>query len=370
MRHYPSAAKIGLGIAAAAMVAATAVTATPAKADKVADFYKGRDVTVIVGFSVGGSYGAYARMLTRHMAQYVPGKPTMLTKHLQGGGGSRAANYLYNAAPRDGSILGFLADSLAVGQLMFPKKAKYDATKMRYIGRLTPVNPVLMINKNHKVKTIKDAMKTQVIVSCSGRNNQSYMFPKATKELLGVNFKQVCGYAGSAPQTMAQERGDIDAQSSAWISWKIRKWDKIQRGDLIPLIQYGLEREKDLPNIPLPQDLTKDAENKAIFKFLFAGGAVGRTLIAAPGVPMDRVKALRIAFNKTMKDAKFLAAAKKRNANIDPITGEALDKITATVVATKKSLVRQARNIMKGYQKNCKKNCKKKKKKKKKKKSS
>ena len=370
MRYHPSAAKIGLGIAAAAIFAATAFSAAPAKADKVADFYKGRDITFIVGFSVGGSYGAYARMLARHMAQYVPGKPNILTKHLQGGGGSRAANFLYNAAAKDGTILGFLADSLAVGQLMFPKKAKYDATKMRYIGRLTPVNPVLMINRNHKVKTIQDAMKHQVIVSCSGRNNQSYMFPKATKELLGVKFKQVCGYAGSAPQTLAQERGDIDAQSSAWISWKIRKWDNIQRGDLIPLIQYGLTREKDLPNLPLPQDLTKDADNKAIFKFLFAGGAVGRTLIAAPGVPMDRVKALRAAFQKTMKDAKFLATAKKRNANIDPITGEELDKITADVLATEKRLVRQARNIMKGYQKNCKKNCKRKKKKKKKKKAS
>jgi tripartite-type tricarboxylate transporter receptor subunit TctC len=370
MKHFPSVTKLGAGLVAAAVLSATALTSTPAKADKVADFYKGRDVTFIVGFSVGGSYGAYARMLARHMGQYVPGKPNMLTKHLQGGGGSRAANFLYNAAPKDGTILGFLADSLAVGQLMFPKKAKYDASKMRYIGRLTPVNPVLMINKGHKVRTIKDAMKHQVIVSCSGRNNQSYMFPKATKELLGIKFKQVCGYAGSAPQSLAQARGDIDAQSSAWISWKIRRWDDVQKGVLIPLIQYGLVREKDLPNIPLPQDLTKDADNKNIFKFLFAGGAVGRTLIAAPGVPMDRVKALRIAFNKTMKDPKFLAVAKKRNANIDPITGEELDKITSTVLATEKRLVRQARNIMKGYKKNCKKNCKKKKKKKKKKKAS
>ncbi len=367
MDHHSTAGRFGLGIAAAALIGTAAFTATPAKADAVADFYKGRDVTFIVGFSVGGSYGAYARMLARHMGQYVPGKPNMITKHLQGGGGSRAANFLYNAAPKDGTVLGFLADSLAVGQLMFPKKAKYDASKMRYIGRLTPVNPVLMINKNHKVKTIQDAMKHQVIVSCSGRNNQSYMFPKATKELLGVNFKQVCGYAGSAPQTMAQERGDIDAQSSAWISWKIRKWDKIQRGDLIPLIQYGREREKDLPNVPLPQDLTKDADNKKIFNFLFAGGAVGRTLIAAPGTPMDRVNALRAAFQKTVKDPKFLADAKKANANIDPLDGASLDKITADVLATEKRLINQTRNIMKGYQKNCKKNCKRKKKKKKKK---
>ena len=133
------------------------------------------------------------------------------------------------------------------------------------------------------------------------------------------------------------------------------------------MIQYGLEREKDLPNVPLPQDLTKDADNKKIFRFLFAGGAVGRTLIAAPGTPMDRVNALRAAFAKTVKEAKFLADAKKANANIDPLDGASLDKITADVLATEERLINQTRNIMKGYQKNCKKNCKRKKKKKKKK---
>jgi len=366
MTPKKSTAKAGLGLVAAAVLAATTLGGTTAKADAVADFYKGKDITFIVGFSVGGSYGAYARLLARHMAKYVPGKPNILTKHLQGGGGTRAAGHLFNAAPKDGTMLGFLADSLAVGQLMFPKKAKYDASKMHYIGRLTPVNPVLMIRADHKVKNINDAKTMEVVVSCSGRNNQSFMFPKATKEMLGVRFKQVCGYAGSAPQTLAQERGDVDAQSSAWISWKIRAWDKITSGKLIPLVQYGLEREKDLPNIPLPQDLATDADHKTVFKFLFAGGAVGRTLIAAPGVPADRITALRAAFQKTMTDPAFLADAKKANANIDPISGGELDKITATVLATDARLVTMAQNIMKGYEKNCKRDCKKKKKKKKK----
>ena len=367
MKKLSILTRIGVGMAAGAAMLAATMTATPARADAVADFYKGRDVTFIVGFSVGGSYGAYSRMLARHMAQYIPGKPNILTKHRQGGGGSRAANYLYNVAAKDGTILGFLSDSLALGQLMFPKNAKYDARNMRYIGRLTPVNPVLVINKNHKVKTIADAKKHQVVVSCSGRSSQSYLYPKATLELLGYNFKMVCGYAGSAPQSLAQSRGDIDAQSSAWISWKIRKFDQIQNGNLIPILQFGLVRELDLPNLPLPQDLTKSAENKKIFKFLFSGGAIGRTLIAAPGVPADRVKALRVAFKKTMKDPKFLAEAKKRNAHIQPGTGEEMDKITAVVLSADKALVKMTRNVVKGYKKNCKKNCKKKKKKKKKK---
>jgi hypothetical protein len=152
MKKLSISTRIGIGMVAGAAMLAATMTATPAKADAVADFYKGRDVTFIVGFSVGGSYGAYSRLLARHMAQYIPGKPNILSKHRKGGGGSRAANYLYNVAPKDGTMLGVLGDSLALAQLMFPKKAKYDARNMRYIGRLTPVNPVLVINKNHKVK--------------------------------------------------------------------------------------------------------------------------------------------------------------------------------------------------------------------------
>ena len=366
MVQFRSHRKTSIALVAAALLTVPTLGISSAKADAVADFYKGKDITILVGFSVGGSYGAYARLLAQHMGQYVPGNPNILTKHLKGGGGSRAAGFLYNKAPRDGTNLGFLSDSLAVAQLMFPKKSKYDASKMRYIGRLTPVNPVVMINKGHPVQKIADAKSTEVIISCSGRGSQTYMFPRAMMGLLDMKFKQVCGYSGSAPQTLAQKRGDVDAQSSAWISWKIRAWDQIQRGDLVPLVQFGLEREKDLPNIPLPQDLTDDSESKAIFKFLFAGGAVGRTLIAAPNVSMDRVNALKTAFQKTVKDPKFLADAKKQNANIDPISGDELDRITAKVLSTNPRLVKMASNIMKGYEKNCKRDCKKKKKKKKK----
>jgi tripartite-type tricarboxylate transporter receptor subunit TctC len=358
---------IGAGALGAAVLAAGAFAPKPALADKVADFYKGRDITFLVGFSVGGSYGAYARLVARHMGKYVPGKPNMLTKHLQGGGGSRAANFLYNAAPQDGTHLGFLSDSLAVAQLLFPKKSKYDATKMRYIGGITPVNPVVMINASHKVKTIQDAMKHEVIISCSGRGSQTFIMPKAMKELLGVKFRLVCGYAGSAPQSMAMARGDVAAQSSAWASWKIRHFDDIKSKRIIPLVQVGLKREKDLPNIPLMQDLTNNADDKTILEFLSVGGAVGRSVIAAPGTPMDRVTALRAAFDKTMADPAFLADAKKQRATILPTSGAELDALTKKALATPKNLVQKARNIMKGYAKNCKKNCKRKKKKKKKK---
>lgn len=360
-----TAARTGLGLAAAALAAATALSTAPAKADPVADFFKGRDLTFLVGYPPAGSYTAYARLAAQHMGKYIPGKPNIIVQNMAGGGSLRAANYLYNVAPKNGLMLGLVADTIAVSQLLFPKKAKYDIGKMHYIGGFTPVNPVLMIRSDQKVKKFEDALKTQVVVGCTGAGSQSYIMPRAMKEILGAKFKLVCGYQGSAAMTLALERGDLNAQSSAWASWRIRHLGAIKAGKLIPLVQVGLKREKELPNVRLMQELTKDPEKQRILKFLSVGGAVGRTIVAPPGIPADRLKALRAAFDKTMKDPGFLADAKKRRANIDPATGQEVDAITKEALATPKSLVKTAAAALKGYKKTCTKNCAKKKKKKK-----
>ncbi|HSR55116.1 MAG TPA: tripartite tricarboxylate transporter substrate-binding protein, partial [Alphaproteobacteria bacterium] len=285
---------------AALTLAVTALAAPPVQADAVSDFYKGRDVTFLVGYPPGGSYAAYARLSAPHMSKYIPGNPTIVVKNMAGGGSLRATNFLYNAAPKDGTVLGFVADTIAVSQLLFPKKAKYDASKMSYIGSFTPINPVVMIRSDHAVKTMEDAMKTEVIVGCTGAGSQSYIMPRALKEILGAKFKLVCGYRGSAAMTLALIRGDLNAQSSAWASWRIRYYDDIKAGKLIPLVQIGLKREKELPNVRLMQELTDDPETKQILEFLSVGGAVGRTIIAPPGVPEARIAALRAAFDKTV----------------------------------------------------------------------
>ena len=369
-RYVSNLGRTGVGIAAAAFLAATAAGTSPAKADKIADFYKGRDVTLLVGYPPAGSYAAYARLAAQHIGKYIPGKPNVIVKHRAGGGSLRATNYLYNVAPKNGLMLGLVADTIAVSQLLFPKKAKYDTSKMRYIGGFTPVNPVVMIRSDHKAKTFEDTLKSEVVVGCTGAGSQSYIMPRALKEILGANLKLVCGYRGSAAMTLALTRGDLNAQSSAWASWRIRHIDAIKAGKLIPLVQIGLKREKELPNVRLMHELTGDPDKKRILRFLSVGGAVGRTIIAPPGIPADRLAALRAAFNKMVKDPKFLADAKKRRANIDPATGEEVDAITKDALATPAKLVKTAAAALKGYKKSCKKNCGKKKKKKKKKKSS
>ncbi len=360
--------KLGGATAVAAVAAvAFAATVTPASADKVADFYKGRDLQVINPYSVGGSYGSYVQLLGEHWGKHIPGKPNVVMLQKRGGGGIRGSNYLYNNAAHDGSVVGILPDALAVTQLLFPKRAKFDAGKMSYIGRLTPVNPMVMIRGNHKVKTIQEAMKHEVIIGCSGKGSQGYIMPRAMKVLLGVKFRQVCGYSGSAPQTLAIDRGDLDAQSSAWASWKIRRYDQIKAGKLVPLVQVGLKREADWPKIPLMQDLTDDKDKKTILRFLSVGGAVGRSVIAPQDVPKDRLQALRVAFKKFIEDPATKASAKKRRQNLDYMSGEELNKITKEALSTPKGLIEVARAAMKGKVEKCVKNCVKKKKKKKKK---
>lgn len=353
-------------ISAIAATAVLAASTIPAQADKIADFYKGRDVRIIVPYSVGGSYGGYARLIGRHLGKHLPGNPNFITDHSKrGGGGIRGANYIYNQAPKDGSEIAMLADALAVTQLLFPKRAKYDVRKMRYIGRITPVNPVIMLRGDHKVKNAKAAMTSEIIISCSGKGSQGYIMPRALKVIVGMKIRQVCGYKGSAPQTLAIERGDVDGQSSAWASWKFRRPDSIKSGKLIPLVQIGLEKESDLPNVPLMQDLTDDKQKKTILEFLSVGGAIGRSIIVPPSVPADRVTALRTAFAKMLKDPAFLADAKKQKLHIGGLSGEGLDKITEKAMSTPSGLVKQAQAaIVKGKVEKCKTNCVKKKKKK------
>ena len=270
---------------------------------------------------------------------------------MRGAGGIKAANYLARKAPQDGTALGWIADSMAISQLMFPKKLKFDGRKFHAIGSVTNVNPNIVVHKRTGVTSYKDVQKKQIIYGCSGRGSQTYVNGRALREFLGFKLKLICGYGGSAPQTLAMLRGETDAQSSAWQSWKIRQPHLFKDGTLIPLVQVGYKKDPDLPNVPLMLDLAPDAKTKKILRFISSMGAVGRWLSAPPGTPKKVVKILRKAFDKSMKDPKFLAEAKKRNATIDPTSGVKLQKITADVYNTPKSTVKAARKGLKGYKK-------------------
>jgi tripartite-type tricarboxylate transporter receptor subunit TctC len=340
-----------------------AFTSQPVQAETPAEFYKGKTVTFLVPYPPGGSYDAYARLFAGHMGKYIPGKPDIIVQNMGGGGGTKGTNYSYRSGAKDGTFLLWPFDAYATAMLLNPKRVKYDATKFTSLGSVVPVNPVVMARAGAPAKTRDAIMKTEVIVGCTSRNSQSFIMPAMQKFFLGFKFKMICGYKGSAPLTLALERGEVDIQSSAWISWRIRHADRISKGELTPIVQVGLTREKELPNLPLMQELTTDAEAIKVLKFVSGGSAIGRSIAVPPGVPADRIAALRTAFDKTVKDAGLLADAKKRRALVEPKTGAEVQQIVLNILKTSPAIVKQAIAAWSQKPGKCKVNCKKKKKK-------
>ena len=348
---------------AGAMIAGAGLMSTVARAEGVADFYGGKTVTFLVPYPPGGSYDVYARLVAEHMPRFIPGKPDIIVQNMPGGGGSLGMNHFYKTAPKDGTMLAFPPDAYAVAQLMTPKRVKWDAGKMISLGRIVPVNPVLMLRGDAPARTKEQMMKTELVVGCTGRGSQSFIMPAMMKHFLGFKWKLVCGYKGSAPMTLALERGEVQAQSSAWASWRIRHKDRISSGELIPFVQVGLARETEVPNVPLMQDLTDDPKIKQVFEFVSAGSALGRSMVGPPGMPSDRVAALRKGFNALMKDAAFLADADKRKALVQPATGEETQAVVEKVLAAPPALIKLAQAAYKLKSVKCTVNCEKKKKK-------
>jgi tripartite-type tricarboxylate transporter receptor subunit TctC len=350
-------------VAAAAMIGG-ALSNTPAAAQSVASFYKGKTITFLVPYPPGGSYDAYARLIAPHMAKYIPGKPNVIIQNMGGGGGSKGSNYTYRSGAKDGTFLLLPPDAYATAQLLNPKRVKYDAAKFTSLGSIVPVNPVVMVREGSPAKSIEEIKTKQIAIACSGRGSQSFIMPAMMKYFLGFKWKLICGYKGSAPMTLALERGEVDAQSSAWISWRIRHADRISEGALKPIVQVGLTREKELPNIPLMQELTNDPIQQKVLKFVSGGSAIGRSIVTPPGVPADRIAALRKAFDATVKDAAFLADAKKRRALVQPKPGAEVQKIVLAILGADKDIIKLAQTAWSQKPGKCTVNCKKKKKKK------
>lgn len=337
-RAVRAASFAGLAIAVAA--------AGPARADAVEDFYKGKNITILISFAPGGGYDVYARTIVQHMDKHIPGKPALILQHMPGGGGVKAANYFENIAPQDGSVLGMIADSVGIAKKLKPQGAKFDTATWEYIGRAVTSSTVLLVHKDAPATTL-DALRTKEIVAgATGTGSMSFMGPKAYRELLGLKVKVVSGYTGTNPIVLAVEKGEVHAINWAWASAKSVRSQWIKDKTLIPLIEFSTEHSADLPNVPLASDLAKDPETKEAIEFLSSYAGIGRAFAAPPRIPKDRLAALRAAFDKTMKDPAFLADAKKRNMDIEPASGEAVNAIMRKAMATSDAVIKKAQEAL------------------------
>jgi hypothetical protein len=272
---------------------------------------------------------------------------------MMAGGGSRiAAGYVANVAPKDGTVLGTADQSLAVEQAMGDMSLQFDTTKFVYIGNPAAGNNATFTWATSGVKTIEDATKREVTIGATGGSTSS-QYPKAMNALLGTKFKLIFGYPGGNDINLAMERGEVEGRGSIDAGeLKSIHADWLRDKKINVLVQIGLAKSPDLPDAPLLMDLAKNDQDRAMLKLLSAPTTVGRPLFTTPGAPPERVKALRDAFEATMTDPAFIAQAKKQNFDIDPVSGEDLQKIVAEIVASPKSLADRLNGIIGGIEQN------------------
>jgi tripartite-type tricarboxylate transporter receptor subunit TctC len=331
-------------ITAAAIAAAMTVGAPAAKADEIADFYKGKTVTVMVPSGLGATLGLYGRLLTEHFHRHIPGNPTVILTSRPGGGGTKGAAFAYNAAPKDGTFIAeILSASVLAGKL---RKAKFDVSKFVWLGSIAQRPIVVSVWRDSTpAKTIEEARQKEVIMGSSGLGSETYMAPQLMNVLLGTKFKIVKGYKGGAAINKAIEQVEVQGRMQYWSGWTAGKPQWLADGKLIHLVQYG-PTIKELPNVPAFKDLVKDPRKKQMLTFMEASPKVGMGFWVAPEVPKARVAALRKAFMDTMKDPNFLADAKKRKAPVEPIAGEKLDKVIAEAYATPDDVIKELSQLL------------------------
>ncbi len=318
-----------------------ALVAAPAGADPISDFYKGKQVTFYVGLSAGGGYDTNARLVARHIAKHIPGNPTVLVRNMPGGGGIVMTNFVSGVAAKDGTHIGAPQRGVPFEPLFTAKShAKFDPLKLNWIGSTNSDTSVAVVNAKTGIKTWQDLRNTEVIVAGTGVGTESVVVPYILRNLLGLKFKVIAGYPGGSEMNLAMMRGEVDGRATySWTSLKPHYDEWIKSGKVVILYQQGLRKHPEIPNVPLITDAAEDADVKRVLRLQFTAFELGRPLFVAPEVPAARVKALRDAFNATMKDKELLADAEKQKQEINPMTGEEMTALLKEAYETPKPLV-------------------------------
>jgi tripartite-type tricarboxylate transporter receptor subunit TctC len=303
--------------------------AAPAMADSVSDFYKGKQMRMIVRTTVGGDYDQYSRLIARFIGKHIPGNPSIIVVNMPGGGGITAANYMAQIAPHDGTVFGIVSQGLATDQALgMSPQLKADLREFNWIGNVVYSNQLLVVWKTSPTKTIEDAKKRETTIGTTGAGSASVQYPAFYNNVLGTKFKIVFGYPGGQHIDLAMERGEVEGRgTNPYSGWMASKPTWIPQKLIVPLIQAGIEKEPALPDVPLILDQEVKAEDKPLLQFMAQASTVGRPLATTPGVPAERVAALRAAFFATVKDPDFIAAAAHEHMEIRPQTGEKMQEI-------------------------------------------
>jgi tripartite-type tricarboxylate transporter receptor subunit TctC len=339
--RWPRVRALAAAVAALVAIACASTAVPPARADSISDFYRGKTVTVVIGFSVGGGYDLYARLLARHLGRHIPGQPNVLPQNREGAGSERATLYLYNAAPKDGTVIGTFSRSMVVAPLLI--NAPFDATRFSWLGSISSDVSVCMTWQTSQIATFSDMLAKPFTMGGLGKDADPDIFANVLRNLFGAKLKLVTGYPGTNDATLAMERGEVNGMCGvSWSTAKARHIDWIKSKRVNMPVQFGLRKEADIPEVPAVTDLVKGDEQTKMLRLILTGQAMARPYVAPPGIPADRHQALIAAFEATMKDPNFLADAEKAQVDIVPVTAREIQALLAEVYATPKDIVAKA----------------------------
>jgi tripartite-type tricarboxylate transporter receptor subunit TctC len=322
------------------------IFAEAANADDVEQFYNGKSIRVVIGHSAGGGYDLYARLLSKHLRKHIPGQPTIVPQSMTGAGGLRVTNYLYEAAPKDGTVIGTFSRSIPTIPLITPP-GTFDARKFAWLGSMSSETSLCLTGGKSAVKTWQDMLTRPSIMGGQAAGTDSDIYARLYKNVLGAQIRIVSGYPGTTEITLAMERGEVDGICGlSWGTVKVSHpgWRKNKSVNF--LLQAGLKKDPDLPDVPFAMDLVDEPEKKQILYLHFAPQAMGRPFAAPPDIPADRKAALIKAFDETLKDPELLAEAAKLRMDIDPMTGSQIDQLLARIYATPPDVVAKAANAI------------------------
>jgi tripartite-type tricarboxylate transporter receptor subunit TctC len=330
---------------AAALVLSAPATAS---AQSPADFYKGKTVDFYIGYSVGGGYDIYARIIARHLGKHIPGNPTVLPKNMEGAGSLRLANWLYNVGAKDGTVIGTIGRGTGFDPLLGHKNAQFDATKFNWIGSANNEVSICVAWHTTGVRRFEDLMTKELVVGGTSSAADTDQFPKVMNNVLGTKMRVITGYPGGNEVGLAMERGEVQGRCGwSWSSVKSTRQRWMDEKKINVLMQLALEKHPELPDVPLVIDLAKTDEQRQILKLIFAQQVMGRPYLAPPGVPADRVAVLRKAFLDTMSDKDFLAEADKAQLEITVVAGDGVEKLVREVYATPPAVAKKAADAIK-----------------------
>ena len=325
-------------------------TSSIVAADEVQDFYRTHNVNVVIGHEPGSGFDVYGRALARHMGRHLPGAPSFIPQNMVGAVGLNAANWTYNLAPKDGTVISIFAHTVLLEPLLGVGAGKFDANNFNWIGTMDQVVGICGVSRSAGVNSYEELLRREVLFGSSGVGAAGPLsqFPLALRNLTGAKIKMIQGYKGSAEIRLAMSRGEVDGICGLPISTLKTEWrSELQTNSFKMLLQLGLEKNSELLDVPLVYEYAKDAEDRYVFDLIFGIQAVGRVFVAPPGTPVNRVKALQAAFMRTMLDPEFLADAAKMDLNLKPLSGEDARMLVKRFYASPKAAIDRAKQAIK-----------------------